>query len=210
MGLHKGSLRLSLGFVCFILSLVSADLLFPLVRVVAIEHINNIVVVNVVSGISAYLIAMLFFAFINTQLTNFISDISGGMIDRILGLGLGAIRGLAICWIIFSIIAIFTSDAHIGAKTAQDIVLKIKPDYYPKWLTGAISYDFISGSLKALGGGISDKTLESITLPSVPKSIPETRSEIIERATHVDVDDLLKQTHEPSDNLEKELDGMFP
>lgn len=209
MGLHKGLLRCILSFVCFLLSLVATDILFSPVRTVAIEHVNNIVVANIISGVGAYLISMFFFAFVNNQLTGFISGISGGMIDRALGLGLGALRGLIICWIIFGIVAIFTSDAHIGAVTAKDITTKVKPDHYPKWLTSSMSYDFISSSLHSIGSSVSDKTLQSIILPSTAKDLPESHSEIIDKATEIGKEHALERMRETGDDLEKELEGLM-
>ncbi|MES2214904.1 MAG: CvpA family protein [Pseudomonadota bacterium] len=221
MGLHKGLLRLSLSLMCFILSLLASEVLFSPVKAVVVEHISNIIAVNIISGIVSYLIAMLFFAFINNQLAHFISGISGGMIDRILGLGLGAARGLVICWIIFGAVVTFTSDAHIGSKTAKDVVVKIKPEHYPKWLTNSMSYEFISGSLHSVSGNISDRTLDSISMPSIPKELPKAHSEIIDKATHLGAehikshisDSAVSQPSSPSgkhsEDFEKELEGLL-
>lgn len=213
IGLYKGLIRLSIGLMSFCLSLVCAYFLFPIVEVAVSEHIQNTVAVNITSALVAYLISMLFFAFLSIQVMKMVDGISGGLIDRIFGLAVGALRGLIICSGIFGIIAIFTSDAYVDSATAKDIADKIDTDKYPKWLAGAITYDIVESSAKILGKMISQKTLEEIKLPKTPKQLPELPAEVINKATGAAAQALIEhvahQAPEASQHNEVE-DGAAP
>lgn len=182
MGLYKGLIRLTIGLISFCLSLSSAYFLFPVVEVAVSEHIQNTVAVNITSGLIAYLISMLFCAFLSSQIVKMVDGISGGLVDRVCGMAVGALRGLIICSGIFGIVAIFTSDAYVDSDTAKDVDAKIDHEKYPKWLTGAATYDVIESSAKIMGGMVSDKTLEEIKLPKSPKKLPEIPPEVIDKA----------------------------
>jgi len=226
LGLHKGLIRLSIGLICFFLSLISAYFIFPMVASAVAEHLKNEIAINVASGVVGYLVSMLFFAFVGSQLGKAVDGISGGLIDRILGFGAGVVRALIICSIIFGAIAIFTSDAYVNAKTASDISSKIDSSKYPKWLTESKSYSIIENSAKILCGMISEKQLKEIKLPQSSKNLPDIPVDALHEATKAGVEHILRQqvntldssasNAEPKDHhfsdkdeLDSELNEMF-
>jgi uncharacterized membrane protein required for colicin V production len=213
MGLHKGLIRLTFGLLSFFCSLVGTFFLFPIVKAAAIEHISTEIAADIVSGIVAYLISMLFFAFVNGQLTKFVQDISGGIIDRMLGLVAGALRGLVICAILFGAIAIVASNAYVGVGTLKDVADKIDEAHYPKWMTSAASYDVIENSAKILAGLISPSQLEKIKLPAKSKKLDELPAEMMNKATEIGVQQIVNQAtqgaaeHKQPKDKESEKEG---
>lgn len=207
MGLYKGLIRLSISLISFCLSLTGAYFMLPIVETAVSEHIQNTIAVNITSGVIAYLISMLFFAFLGGQVTKMADGISGGLIDRLLGLVVGALRGLVICSGLFALIAVFASDAYVGAKMAKDVADKIDHDKYPKWLTGAATYDTIENSAKIFGGLISDKSLRAIKLPIPPKHLPAIPTEMLDKAANAATQHVIEHVMQQQEVQHKESEG---
>jgi len=214
LGLHKGFIKLTLGLISFLLSLLATFFLFPIMREAAVEHITNELAADIASGIVSYLISMFFCAFLCGQIAKSLEVISGGMVDRLLGLGAGAARGLIICSIIFGIIAIISSEAYVSARTAKDMAAKIDPPKYPKWLTGAISYDVIHNSASILGSLIPSSQLEKIklparTMPEIPASVIHDAAELGARRLMQRHQDQEREKGKSNGTLESEIEAML-
>ena len=124
-GFYKGSIRLIIGFICFLGSLVLTTLIFPVGAIIIAHYVKHNVLANIINGITCYIISIVIFAFISKRLINFAGELSGNIVDRIMGLGLGAIRGIFFATLIFGIIAIIVSDSYIKVDNAKEMIEKI-------------------------------------------------------------------------------------
>ena len=211
MGLQRGMIKLIIGLICFVVSLVAAYLLFPMAKAIVIEHVSNIIIVNVVSGVISYLVSTLFCGFVGSQLIKIVVDISGGMIDRLCGTMIGALRGLIISMTVFGLIAVFTSGSYIGAKNIQEVVERTKSDEYPAWLKNAYTYNLLDSSMKVLGSMTPKSTLESMQMPSTSHIIPEVSSTVIQGAVdqHLQSTQSHSEQQQTSGDLEHEINSLL-
>jgi uncharacterized membrane protein required for colicin V production len=180
LGLQKGLIKLTIGLICFILTIVSTYFLFPLVRAIVVEHTSNIVMVNAISVIVGYIIATIFFGFVSSQLSKLVSEMRGGLFDRLCGMIIGVLRGAVISSILFGLIAIFTSGSYTGATNAWQLVDGVKPSDYPSWFKDSRTFGILSLGISSFGMVLSRDDLEHIKLPSVKTSLPEVSSTISE------------------------------
>lgn len=121
-GLYSGAVRLIIGFVFFVLSFVFAYLIFVPVSDVLHEYISSHILVNIASIFSSYLICAVLSSIISARLKALVEDISGGMVDRLLGMALGLGRGIIVSLMVFVVVFIVTSKTYENAKTVLDLV----------------------------------------------------------------------------------------
>lgn len=166
VGFFRGFVYLSIGFASFICSLYSAYILAPFVQPFAMEYIHNDFASRIVGGLVSYLLAIIFFMILSSQVKAVVKDARGGIIDRLFGLMLGAFRGLSISLILFSIVAIVSANAYVGVQNLREVVEKADEKEYPKFLTKSLSYPFLFSVINILGNFVTKDLLEQITIPS--------------------------------------------
>lgn len=211
LGLQKGLIKLTIGLICFVMTIVSTYFLFPLVRAIVVEHTSNIVMVNAISVIVGYIIATIFFGFVSSKLSKLVSEMRGGLFDRLCGMVIGAMRGIVISCILFGLIAIFTSGSYIGATNAWQLVDGVKPNEYPTWFADSRSFGVLFLGISSAGKVMSRDDLESIKLPSVKTSLPEVSSTISEYVSSAsEVGNKIMPSHSSNmDDVMTELEQML-
>lgn len=216
MGLYKGFIGLSIGLIAFICSIISAYLLEPIVKIAILEHVQNDLAAGLIAGLSSFLLCTIFFSIASNQVKGIAKEISGGMVDRLCGLLAGALRGLFISLVIFSLIAIFVNDAYVNVSNAKEMTQKIDQDKFPKWVTGSIAYPILMTSVDFLAKHLALEQLEKIKLPTRSKAaIPaEIKPEI---KITIDKEQSIKMSVEPppppklsevEKNFEEELEEL--
>ncbi len=180
LGLQRGLFKLTVGLLCFILTLISTYFLFPITKLIVIEHVSNILAVNIISAVVSYIVAMVFFGIVSSNICKLLTEISGGLLDRLLGLGAGMLRGALITSMLFGVIAIFCSGSYIGATNARTLIEGVRPQDYPSWFKKSYSFDLLEPFITGMGKIVNKDDLAKIQLPSVKAKIPEVSSKIIE------------------------------
>lgn len=161
---YKGFIKFSISFITFLTSILTSYLLYPIVLGFFEKYFSNEVGLVILSGTISYLISLIFFSFVSSKLKEMVNGVSGGFVDRILGLLAGFIRGSVVSIILFVVVAVFSSGSYIVAKTAQDIVVETTRDKYPVWLKESLTMESLDKSSRSILMMIDTKTLSSITL----------------------------------------------
>lgn len=192
-GLYKGMIHLLVNFIGFIASLVVAFVLYPKIKVVVAGYFNNEAVVAITSGISSYMFSLVFFTFICSSVIMMVSPISQGLLDRLLGLVAGFIRGAIITLVLYSIVAVFATKSYQKAEKIGDIFTEISADKYPDWLKDSMFTQYLDSVLKDVVKMIPSRIIEH--------EIKPTKTEKDEF-----IDDMKERINESTEEFGKEVE----
>ena len=205
-GLYGGIIKLTIRFLAFIASIIFAYYLYPYSTEIIHPYIKNHIGLIISSGITSYIISLIICTFLSSKSLSALSIVSGGIVDRSLGLAVGAFRGIIICTIIFLTVAILFSGSYLQSKDLKEIINKTTNDKYPKWLKESVTTDYLDDLSKNIIKNIPDDMLELIKLPE--------KSEIVE------ITNVLEKSHyekkssdkpdELSDDFEQQLKEIIP
>lgn len=166
LGLYRGFLNMLVNFLGFLASIVVAFMMYPHIRDIFEHYIKNELAISISSGIVSYVVSLIFFTFVISKITLFLSKIAGGFFDKSLGFFVGFVRGVAFAVIIFAISAVLTTGVYLKADNIRDMFLKLKSENYSSWLRDSITtayYDRIMMNIIML---LPDDMLTSIKIPS--------------------------------------------
>ena len=162
IGLTKGFTKIVINLLGFIASIILSFSIFPYLDIFIGNYLSSEIVAKIIAVVSSYLISLIICTFLVTKTTFFIFFLSGGFIDKIMGLIVGFFKGVAISTFIFLIIVCFTTDIFSKEKNLHDLLLNLNQDDYPKWLQKSkvtIYLHFLSKKIPFL---VPKHTLEEI------------------------------------------------
>jgi uncharacterized membrane protein required for colicin V production len=170
LGTYRGLLVTSIGIGSFFLTIIFTSILFPLAEEIVKEHIESAAIVNSISIIVAYILSSFASHWISGRLKEVISPFTKGMIDRLLGFWIGALRGYLVCFTCFLIICIVSSWSFVGAKNVWQVYNNINEESYPKWLKKGYLFPVLNKSSlylhHALEGSFIESYFTNIELPA--------------------------------------------
>lgn len=179
LGIIRGFVITSLSIVTFLLTLLLTMLLAPLSEEVVAEYIHSRMITNVISIIISYLLSKFACNWLLRLLREYVDNKTGGLVDKVLGLWIGAFRGYAMTIFMFISIGIISSSSYVGAKNYWQIFANVNSAEYPKWLGSSYTYNIFQANyvfLKDfLEGGMTQKYLENIELPKIEQPIEKNR-----------------------------------
>jgi membrane protein required for colicin V production len=162
-GLYKGLVYSLLSSLGVIFSIFLALILFPYTKIYLTKHIHNFFILDISSFILSYVIAHIFTVIINMFLSNLLKHFRGGVVDRILGITFGIVRGLFFSIAIFWFLVFIFDDKVIDILDNREEFFKLPQDkHQPNWLKGAKSHDYIIAISKSLYDKFSKEQLENI------------------------------------------------
>ncbi|WP_316354143.1 CvpA family protein [Candidatus Trichorickettsia mobilis] len=208
LGMYRGLIKLSISFIAFMLSFLAAYFLYPFVELILVRYLDSTIVIMILSSISSYLISLLILGIVTSKLYIMVENISGGIVDRFLGLVAGFIRGGIIVVIIFIIITIFASTSYLKAETMADIIQHCDSKKYPKWLTQSLTSPYLEQTSGGLISFIPINFLESIALPKSNKAI-NNGLKLDNTRKYNDIAPKRQINPELQDALERELDDLL-
>lgn len=179
MGLYKGLLSMAINLVGFAASIAAAIFLFPYVQLALTKHIENELLLSILSCTISYVCCLFILTSITSKISNILSAISSRFFDRTLGAIAGFFRGLIISTVIFTLTAISSSGAYLKAENVEDIVSNLNAEKYPDWLNNAKTAEYLEILLKESLALLPKNTLQSIKLPKPEEKI-EKGQEIID------------------------------
>jgi uncharacterized membrane protein required for colicin V production len=166
MGLYKGLLGIAINIVGFVASIVTAIFLFPYIKLAFTGHIENELLLSILSGTVSYVCSLFILTAITSRISSALSFISGGVFDRALGAFVGFLRGLVISTIIFTLIAIFSSGAYLKAQNLEVVISNLDSQKYPTWLINSKTSSYLEKMLRKFISFLPENALASIKLPN--------------------------------------------
>ena len=206
LGLYSGIIRLSINLIMFVASVAGAYFLYPFTEAFLEKYITNMVVSSVSSGVLSYIISLIICSLLSSKICSLVKNISGGLIDRLLGFATGIVRGSIICILGFIMVTIFTSKSYIGAANLADILKNTDHEKYPVWLKNSLSTEYLDHATAKLIPLIPEEIIESLKIPDEPK--PEEAMELLDKA-HKYKESREDDSPALDDNLKKEIDNML-
>ena len=143
MGLYKGLLGMAINLAGFVVSIAAAIFLFPYVQIALAKHVENELLLSILSGSISYVCSLFILTSITSKVSDVLSTISSGFFDRTLGTIAGFFRGLIISTVIFALTAIFSSGAYLKAENAEDIISNLNGEKYPDWLNNSKTTEYL-------------------------------------------------------------------
>lgn len=175
LGMYRGTIQIIINFIGFIASIFFATLISPYVKILLYDYISNELIIKIASGTVSYILSLIIFTIISSQIISMCCSISKGPIDRIIGLGIGFLRGLLLSIVIFIITAIFANGTYLKAKLVEDLVLNICSEEYPKWLKKSLLAPYLEELAKSMIAVVPVDVLRSIELPKAKEdNVPDT------------------------------------
>jgi membrane protein required for colicin V production len=165
LGLYRGMISITINLLGFIASIFAAILLYPYIHILFSGYVDNELITSIASGVISYLVSLVFFTFLTSKIVLFFSGISKGVLDRLLGLGLGIARGALLALIVFGTVAIFTAGTYSDTKNSKDLIFNLSIDNYPDWLKNAITTPYLEKTLKSTASFVPDGIWNLIKIP---------------------------------------------
>ncbi len=209
-GMLRGLLKLTISMVGFLVSIIVTYLIYPFVQKFLVEFflLNNEVIIVILTTIIAYISSSIMVHFVTSKILILIGSISGGFIDRLLGLVAGFILGSIISLVLFIIIMIFASGSYIKAETANDILItQVSEDKHPEWFKRSLTVKYLDNAGKKIIRLVPEDALKSIKLPKETKvnnSMDELTKTVREKKESSEAD-----SHIKNEDLERELDDLL-
>jgi uncharacterized membrane protein required for colicin V production len=164
LGGSKGIIGITIGLISFIASIFVCYLIYPYAMNFVGKHIEDELVLSIVSSICSYIIALIICTLIASRIKSLIPR--KNFLDCLLGFFVGAARGAFICLILFTSIIILSSGSYMDAKNLEELLVKAEKGKHPGLLKESLSTQYLSIAYSNVVRMIPSKTLESINLPS--------------------------------------------
>lgn len=165
MGLYKGLLSIAITLIGFLASIVAAIFLFSDVHLALAKHIDNELLLSILSGVISYVSCLFIVTSITSKISDIFSSISNGFVDRSLGAIVGCFRGLIISTIVFTFTAIVSSGAYLKTTHGEEIISNLNAKNYPDWLNNSKTTKYLKILLKESLALLPHNILQSIKLP---------------------------------------------
>ncbi|WP_425362607.1 CvpA family protein [Candidatus Tisiphia endosymbiont of Hybos culiciformis] len=204
LGAYRGLVKLTISLLGFIFSIIFAYYLSPYITKIITPYFINHIALVISSGIISYIISWILCSFLTNKFLLMISVISGGLIDRVLGLGVGMFRGMIICLFLFLILTIFFSGSYLQAKTLKDVMQNTTIDKYPEWLKESATTPYLDNLSKNFIKTLPQNSLESIKLPIKSENIDTTN--VLKESQSKESPNKMKKL---SEDLRQELDEVL-
>lgn len=188
-GLYRGLIALSIGFIASICSILFAYFLYPFMREVFLKFFSHYMVVNILSGISSYLLSLMLLSFISGNLLTMLKEQRGGVIDRFLGAFGGFVRGALVSAAIFFAAQSISCKAYNGAGSLYDVTSNMGNCESPKWLAGGASFEFLAKITNLIMQSIPEESLKSISFNKAPWDDKDVDDNSKEEETDSNADD---------------------
>ena len=137
-GAWIGGVAWLLRCVFFLATVFISIFLFPILKSLGNNYMQNAVLLDGVSGVLSYIISM----FIITIFSRSINYPRIGFISRFCGAGLGLLEGVFFCNIIFIISFIISTESYYKTSTILEIFENIQICPYPNWVVNSLFCKF--------------------------------------------------------------------
>lgn len=144
IGFYKGIVYIAIKSICFCGTILSTIHLHPyltlfFIKNYSINHFFN----SVISIAITYILSLVFLTFLASKVTYLLQSIRYSLVDRLLGLIAGTIKGLVISLVLFSGIVIFNTNKYPTIDTNRIIKFNFKIEQCPTYITHSTAAKFL-------------------------------------------------------------------
>ena len=142
-------MRSLIGVCSFVGAILLAFFLYPFALDFLSSYISTGLFLTFSSAIFSYAVSIVACNIIKSVLNHSLFIISGGIIDRLLGIVFGVIRGLSIDALLFCTLIVFATGNYSGAESVKD--LDILDTKEPTWIYSSVTFQYfkeLSSSLE--------------------------------------------------------------
>ncbi|MEY3106072.1 MAG: hypothetical protein RIT35_233 [Pseudomonadota bacterium] len=162
----KGFVKTSISFLGWIAIFTISVNIYPFVGKYLHSHVNSEHMLAIIAGLVSFISSVILVSIVTNQLNTLTKEICGGIMDHLLGLFFGLLRGCVVVSLMFWVIVCVSAFMDSGS-----IVSKDDPNYaekiLPLWLTQAKSYTIVKRTTHYFGSfvpsGLQDKITATIS-----------------------------------------------
>jgi hypothetical protein len=125
-------------------------LFFSPLQKLGAPYIESTLILNIGAAFCSYAVATL----LTLVAQRFVTYPEVNAIDRLLGVGLGVIRGLLICTTVFLLCIIVTTESYLNARNALEVAEAVVAAPYPKWagesICANLCFSFLTSIFEAV------------------------------------------------------------
>ena len=147
-GMYKGLIKSIVSLLSFLFLIILTYLLFFLITPY-VTFTTKPVIQDLSSAVLSFLGSLMITSIIFNKFMDFIKEIRGGSLDRLLGLIFGFFRGVATCVILLGVLVFFVAHDFTEYKNFKEFADEVDPDHFPTWITEGITYKFLLHSSQA-------------------------------------------------------------
>lgn len=166
-GMYGGILKIIIGLIGFLAAIIVSYLLYPIGQQFLIDFflLESDLVIAISASIICYIPALIMTNFFTAKISILVRAVSGGFINRLLGLFGGFIRGAIVGVILFLLVAVVSSGSYLKAATLNDIFIAKTADKYPLWLKNSLTVKYLDNAARNIILLIPAERWQSIKLP---------------------------------------------
>jgi uncharacterized membrane protein required for colicin V production len=164
LGVIYGLINVSISTIAFFGTIILAFVTFPYVEDVLNIYITNPILISICTGVLSYILSFLLFAIFKSVSYKITNPISGGILDKLLGLVFGVLRGYIISGLFIILLISIASTKSVNREEIKK--MEFTKEDRPKWLFSSYSFDYFSWSFRLLNSSfphIYDNIYDSIT-----------------------------------------------
>lgn len=157
-GLWSGGIKQAYKLLLLALTVALVMLLFPFLKGLCGKRLPEGVLLNVLSGVAAYLCAALITSLLESYLP--CPEVSG--IDRVIGLLIGMVKGIAICLLLLSAGLILSTGSYSGSESALDVLDKVLAASKPQWYQSSSLAALLSKGMSSLYSALGPEAIRAL------------------------------------------------
>ena len=167
IGFWSGIIRSLISVCSFVGAIVIAVLLYPFTLAILSDHMSSGLFLTFSAAILSYAVSATACNVLQSILNHSLFIISRGIIDRLLGMVFGCIRGVVISLLLYIVLLVCGTGNYMDAEDIKDLEIFDKTE--PKWIYDSTSFEY----LKKLSTGLENnhpgfyREIMSTNLPSL-------------------------------------------
>lgn len=163
-GLWTGGVKQACKLLLLVITVSLVSFAFPLLRTFGKKYFAEGVLLDVLSGVVSYICAVL----VTLLLESYFPYPQPSALDRVAGLLIGIVKGIAVCAIFLMFGMILSTGSYAGSESALEILDKTlscpKPQWYQSSLLAKLLSKLLSTFYSALGPEVVRAKLAKIRI----------------------------------------------
>jgi membrane protein required for colicin V production len=199
LGLYRGFVYTIITILGFIGSILLTVLLYPPLKNIISQYLHNEFALVAGSGAASYAISLIIFSLATSKIISIFVNNNKRVIDRLLGLVLGFLRGGLLVGVLFIIIVYVVVD---GIETDKESLRFSSTKKYPKWLAESSSVTYMQKIAANIVSAIPEDVIKYFENSKNDEDENEDNN-MIDDTTNKKIDDLKLGVEKLFDNSQK-------
>lgn len=164
LGFYRGFIYIIINLIGLVAAVLVAIFLYPHTQTIFALYVSNKLILYIASGMVAFLLSLLIFSFLSGKIVALVKENTNGMVDKVLGLALGFVRGFLFCMVIFFFAVVFTTEEKITLDDAESIKDVLAESKYAGWIKASKSTPYLEAATKKVVDILPESIIRAIKI----------------------------------------------